>query len=222
MRRSSFAAVLVLGCLVSVPAAYADYNKVVASILLTKTVGLGPGCASTNDITVPLGSTVTYCYTVGNTGNTNLMTHTLEDDVLGNLVGPNAVFDLMPGEEFQKLVSSGPIVQQVINTATWTAITNVVDDKYACDSCDTGTWTLTATSTAMATVTVLENANDPCRDGVDNNGNGLIDCVDSTCAGTSTCSTNPVPVMGSWLMLALALALLAGGTAALTARRRSA
>ena len=202
MRRLSMAAVLVLGCVVSVLPArvYAQ-----ASIILTKTVGEGPGCATTNDITVPLGSNVTYCYRVQNTGDTNLMTHTLVDDVLGTLVGPNAVFDLQPNAVFQVLQSSGPIVQQVINTATWTAMTA----------------TEVATATAMATVTVLETTDDTCRDGIDNDGDGDIDCADESCFGVGTCS-NPVPVMGSWGMLGLSLVLLAGGMFALTARRRSA
>src|SRR5262245_15731305 len=119
MRRTSLAIALI--GLFLAPAAYAVNGT---SIIITKTVGLGPDCADTNDITVPKGSFVTYCYQVQNTGNTTLTTHTLVDDILGTLVGPDAVFNLQPGQVFTTTQTNGPIDQKVKNTATWTALTN--------------------------------------------------------------------------------------------------
>ena len=209
MRRVILAVGLLSG-LASVPRASA-YDMITASIVLTKTVGLGPGCATTNDIVVPIGSFVTYCYQVQNTGPTALLTHTLVDDVIGTVVGPNAVFNLAPGQVVSRTVSEGPIVQQVVNMATWTAITDEVEMKY--------TGTIVATATAKATVTVAENVDQACRDQVDNDGDLLVDCADPDCLNAPTCGA-AVPVMGSIGMLLLAAALLVGGTVALGARRR--
>ena len=211
MRRVILAVGLLSG-LVSVPHASAG-DMITASIVLTKTVGVGAnsGCATTNDIVVPIGSSVTYCYQVQNTGPTTLLTHTLVDSEIGTIVGPNAVFPLAPGEVVSRTVTQGPIVQQIVNTATWTAITDEVEYSY--------TKTIVATSTAMATVTVAENVDQACRDHVDNDGDMLVDCADPDCLNAPTCGA-AAPVMGSIGMLLLAAALLVGGTVALGARRR--
>ena len=208
--RRVIVAVGLLGGLVMLPNTSAA-TPATSSIILTKTVGVGPGCATTNDIVVPIGSFVTYCYQVQNTGSTSLLTHTLVDSELGTIVGPNALFNLAPGQVVSRTTSAGPIVQQVVNTATWTAITDVV--SYGITN------TVMATSTAMATVTVAENADQACRDQVDNDGDGLVDCADPDCLSAPTCGA-AAPMMGSIGMLLLAAALLVGGTLALGARRR--
>jgi hypothetical protein len=173
------------------------------SILLTKTVGTGPECATSNEITVPAGTMVTYCYTVGNTGSRNLVTHTLTDDVLGTIVGPGWVMNL---DIDQELSATAAVVatQTLKNTGTWTAMT---DGRVV-------------TSSAMATVTVLETG-EGCMDEIDNDLDNLVDCVDPDCFGEATCQA-AVPVTGSFGLAFLALILLVVGTLALSRRRRAA
>lgn len=173
------------------------------SILLTKTVGTGPECATTNEITVPAGTQVTYCYTVGNTGSRNLITHTLVDDVLGTLVGPEAVIPLNVDQELTTTVSS-VATQTVKNTAIWTAMTDY----------------RMVTASAMATVTVLE-VGEGCADGIDNDLNMLTDCEDPSCVGAANCQA-AVPAVGSLGLAFMALILLGLGTFALSSRRRNA
>ena len=56
------------------------------AITVAKTVGTVPGvCAATSNITVPLATMVYYCYTVTNTGDVTLNSHTLVDDKLGTI-----------------------------------------------------------------------------------------------------------------------------------------
>jgi hypothetical protein len=174
------------------------------SILLTKTVGTGPDCATSNEITVPAGTMVTYCYTVGNTGSRNLVTHTLTDDVLGTIVGPDAIMNLDIDQELSAF-RAAVATQTVKNTGTWVAMT---DGRVVTDS-------------AMATVTVLETGEAGCTDQIDNDLDMLLDCVDPDCFGEASCQA-AVPVAGSFGLAFLALVLLAAGTLALSWRRRAA
>lgn len=91
------------------------------SIALTKTVGLSPlTCAATSNITVPPGGVdVTYCYTVQNTGNVTLSTHSLVDTPLGVILN-NFAYDLLPGAS-AFVTTTANITETTINTATWTA-----------------------------------------------------------------------------------------------------
>ncbi len=91
-----------------------------ASIVLTKTVGTDPlACAATDDITVPAGTNVTYCYSVENTGNLTLHRHDLADSKLGALLN-NFPYALAPGASVF-LTATTPITITTVNTATWTA-----------------------------------------------------------------------------------------------------
>jgi hypothetical protein len=203
MRSKSAAAAfsLLLGIALFLPSGAAANG--VASIVLTKTVGTPPGCATANEIEVPVGTQVLYCYTVHNNGGTDLLTHTLTDDVLGTIVGPSPAMSLAKGQIITITVPGGPVTQSVKNTAVSMAMTD----------------STTVSDTAMATVTVLEGAGG-CADNVDNNLDGLIDCDDPECAGAAACA--PVPAASSFGLAALALVLLAAGTFALSARRRPA
>ncbi len=113
------------------------------SISLVKTVGTTAGvCANTSNITVPQGTTVYYCYTVTNTGDTAFGLHTLTDDVLGTIFSGLA-YNLAPGASVNT-VQAGLSIPYVANANT----TNV------------GTWLAynaggaqaTATSTAVVNV----------------------------------------------------------------------
>ncbi|HSH03445.1 MAG TPA: M36 family metallopeptidase [Anaerolineae bacterium] len=88
---------------------------------LQVTVGTDPAsCATTDMITVDAGTEVTYCYSVANTGNMMLYTHTISETAFGHITTFD--FELWPGDtEFV-------LVQQVINETTvsdasWFAIT---------------------------------------------------------------------------------------------------
>lgn len=174
------------------------------SIVLTKTVGTAPGCATTDNITVAFGTSVNYCYQVENNGSVTLNSHTLFDDVLGVLVGPNEMTDLTPGQVRTEIF---PFVVNTTttNTATWTAMSS--------------TLITTAVGVADATVNVLEMGDDACDDGEDNDGDGAIDCADSDCMGTAVCRV-PAPVVGTTSLLIVAMLLLVIGNFALVARRR--
>lgn len=65
-----------------------------AEIRLTKTVGIegiGSSCATTDQVKVPVGTTVRYCYQVENRGNILLSNHTLVDNRLGVLLNDVAI-----------------------------------------------------------------------------------------------------------------------------------
>ena len=110
------------------------------TIALTKTVGLGPtACDGANNLEVPAGTEVTYCYRVTNTGAITLTRHTLEDSALGALL-TDAEQELAPGQS-TTLTETAVITAAVTNTATWTAFNPGPTDV--------------ATATATATVTLL-------------------------------------------------------------------
>ena len=98
------------------------------SIELTKTVGTQSGvCATTDQITVTAGTTVYYCYTVKNTGNTTLDNNILSDDKLGlTILFDASQLTLAPGE-MADTVSLGTsnlqavIMTDTMNTAAWIA-----------------------------------------------------------------------------------------------------
>lgn len=118
----------------------ADLNSPeVQQIALVKTVGLDANaCATTQVITVPVGTQVTYCYRVENTGDENLVSHSLSDDQLGIILNQFS-YTLVPGASVF-LTQTAQIQSETTNIATWTAETDVGR---------------TATSTDSATVNIL-------------------------------------------------------------------
>jgi hypothetical protein len=94
------------------------------AIELTKTVGTDPGtCATTDNITVPAGgggTNVYYCYLATNTGDVTLDLHTVVDDQLGTILGPNAAQVLTPTASYW-FTASALITQTTVNSATWSA-----------------------------------------------------------------------------------------------------
>jgi len=93
----------------------------VPGAVLTKTVGFDPNsCATTDNIDIPAGgggTSVTYCYTVVNTGTITLTQHLIVDDQLGTF-GPD-VFDIGPGGSAFMTVTA-LITQTTVNVATYT------------------------------------------------------------------------------------------------------
>ncbi len=122
-------------------------------IAVTKTVGIDPGvCASVNNVTVPAGTTVYYCYTAKNTGNMALPLHDLEDSELGPIF-TGLDYTLAPGSSVNT-VAAGVTVSATIdvattNVATWTAY---VDDSVTAQS---------VTGTDSATVRLTPTDLDP-------------------------------------------------------------
>ncbi len=99
------------------------HAQVPASITLEKTVMVDTGadvCGTETALTVGVGTTVRYCYTVTNTGETTLDTHTLVDDQLGIILSDFS-FVLEPGAQRVRSPSIAVITNTVTNTATWTA-----------------------------------------------------------------------------------------------------
>jgi hypothetical protein len=117
--------------LVVVPASLI-VSQTAPSISVSKTVGTAAGvCATSSNITVPPGSTVYYCYTVTNTGDTAFALHDLEDDQLGTLFSGLA-YALAPGASVDT-VTAGLNISAVINApttnvGTWTAYNQVPGD----------------------------------------------------------------------------------------------
>jgi hypothetical protein len=100
-------------------------------------------------------------------------------------------------------------------------------------SCPTATPTPTitptpppGTPTRTPTVTPApgsrENAtgDQACFDGIDNDGDGLIDCADPDCAFVKTCSTR-APAMSLWVMVAVAIALAVSGATLARSRKKA-
>jgi hypothetical protein len=90
------------------------------AISLSKTVGTDPlACATTDAITVTVGTDVTYCYNVENTGAITLTLHDLVDTELGGILD-NFPYMLAPGAS-AFLTQTVTINATTVNTATWTA-----------------------------------------------------------------------------------------------------
>jgi subtilisin-like proprotein convertase family protein len=95
------------------------------AIELNKTVGTVPAvCAATNQISVPYGTSVYYCYQIENTGSVTMTVHSLVDDQLGTLA-TNLPYVLPPGAFSPQVIVADTAVVAVTNTATWTAASGV-------------------------------------------------------------------------------------------------
>ena len=91
-------------------------------LTLSKTVGIegiGPACATTDVLQVPLGTTVRYCYQVENRGTVALPSHTLVDDQLDVLL-KGAAIRLTPGMAYSTSITATLSVSTT-NVATWTS-----------------------------------------------------------------------------------------------------
>jgi uncharacterized repeat protein (TIGR01451 family) len=176
----------------------ASADVIVAGFVLTKTAFVdgyrefnngifNPSeCALASAITVPVSSTVKYCYTITNTGGYTLSTHTLEDDHLGTILSafPREVG---PGQSFST-VDAGVKVTSTLyanttNIATWTAdaTTQVVGPAISAVQA-----TVPVVVVGQATVTISAPGQDQDVDGIpdneertgDWNNNGIPDYLD--------------------------------------------
>lgn len=111
----------------------ATVTVIIPSISLAKTVGLDADeCAITDNLAVPAGTAVTYCYSVTNTGTITLTTHDLVDSELGTILN-DFPFVLSPGSS-AFLTQTAIISQTTVNTATWTAYSSGGQSATASDS----------------------------------------------------------------------------------------
>jgi len=103
-------------------------------ISVEKTVGTDANtCATTDSISVPGASEVTYCYEVTNTGTLPLTRHTLVDSELGTVLN-DFPYTLAP-EASAFLTQTVFITQTTVNTATWTAFNpGPIDETTATDT----------------------------------------------------------------------------------------
>jgi hypothetical protein len=198
-------------------------NAILKDLVLTKTVGIDTGCATTDTIVVPPGTTVNYCYTVQNVGIYTFTRHDLIDSELGQLLADFPA-TLGPGDILTHTASNF-IIQTTVNTATWTARDGTIIITHTAQQGGAqGMAQASASDSATVFVDFLENEPDDgpqgCTDGIDNDGDGDIDCGDSDCVGIGAC-VSPAPVMGTFGMLLSGALLAAIGCLALIRRRRS-
>ncbi len=116
------------------------------AITLEKTVGTDAAvCATTDSITVPGGTEVTYCFTAENTGDVTLNLHDLADSELGPIFTA-LPYSLAPGAS-AFITATTTLVTTTVNTATWVAYNVGPSDV------------VTATDTATVTIGTVDPPN---------------------------------------------------------------
>lgn len=90
-----------------------------AAINLNLTLSTDGSCGTSQHLTVPEGTPVTYCYTVSNVAPVTVTTHTLVDNVFGPLL-TDWVYTLAPGSTTSYSLTV-PATQSATHLATWTA-----------------------------------------------------------------------------------------------------
>jgi uncharacterized repeat protein (TIGR01451 family) len=165
-------------------------NVYVASATLTKTVYvngynevIGPNafnpsdCALNSTITVPVSTTVKYCYTLTNTGDYTLTTHSLVDNRFPTAILNYFPQEVGPGESFST-VDAGVEVTKTLtlsttNVATWTAeIAAPVVGSVGPAAVNA---VIPVVITANATVTISPDDLDQDNDGIPDNKEGSGD-----------------------------------------------
>lgn len=87
----------------------------------SKTVGIAgiqPLCTPVDEIRAPVGTTIVYCYSIENTSDAPLTTHSLVDSHLGALL-TNHVRAVAPGAIFS-VTFTQTLAVSTTNIATWT------------------------------------------------------------------------------------------------------
>ena len=139
-------------------------------------------CPLASTITVPISSTVKFCYTVTNTGNYTVSRHTLLDSVLGEIF-TDADYDLGPGASVTT-VDLGVIPTQTLaitttNVATWTAnmATGATPDPTVLVVAQEPTASIVATATVNISGPTLDQDNDGFLDNVEGTGDADEDGI---------------------------------------------
>ncbi|MEZ4767467.1 MAG: hypothetical protein R2844_03470 [Caldilineales bacterium] len=117
------------------------------AIVLTKTVGLDPNaCAVTDDIAVPAGTDVTYCYTVQNTGDVTLNSGRPGRQRAGQPPHRLSYAALAPGSSVF-VTETATINVTTVNTGTWTAYNDADVQVCSTPNCPSRTTTWPASAT---------------------------------------------------------------------------
>jgi VCBS repeat-containing protein len=98
----------------------------------SKTVGMAgiqPLCTPVDELHTPVGTTIVYCYTIHNVGDTPLTTHSLVDSHLGVLL-TNHAQTVAPGAVFS-VTFTQTLTVSTTNVATWTATSGVEQASFA-------------------------------------------------------------------------------------------
>lgn len=113
------------GAYTSEPAVVTIVVKPAARVDLRKTVsidGIEPRCAAVTEIRAPRGTTLVYCYTVTNSGETPFLYHALSDSHLGALL-QDELHLLLPGSTYS-VEFTQTLQISTTNVATWTVATS--------------------------------------------------------------------------------------------------
>ncbi|MBK6328303.1 MAG: carboxypeptidase regulatory-like domain-containing protein [Chloroflexi bacterium] len=111
---------------------------VAPEISLAVTVSTSNSCGVSDTLEVVPGTVVYYCYTVTNTGNMMLPTHTITDSVMGHI--DTFSFDLAPGAS-ESVIYPQTITADTASTITWMAENSVMGGQAM--ATDTATVTVT-------------------------------------------------------------------------------
>lgn len=133
-------------------------------------------CPLASTITVPVSSTVKYCYTVTNTGNYTVSRHTLIDSVLGEIF-TDVDYDLGPGASVTtvdlSVIPTQTLAITTTNVATWTA--SLAPIALSAPTVSVVAQEPTATVVATATVNISGPTLDQDNDGIFDNVEGTGD-----------------------------------------------
>lgn len=165
----------------------ATVDKVNTTVVLEKTVYMGHnagvGCPGSESVTGPIGSAITYCFLVRNTGETHLGDLIIDDPALGitkaqmtRLVGNEPIGPTSPNNRIVYYYQTA-ITTDVLNTASVTAnpvlsgggdlpgIADVTDDDTATvDEVTPTTTSITTTASTSTTTTTIPVCS--CSEGV--------------------------------------------------------
>jgi VCBS repeat-containing protein len=114
--------------------AVATVTVAINPFTFSKTVGMAgikPLCTPVDEIHAPVGTTIVYCYTLRNTGDAPLTTHSLVDSHLGSLL-TNHVHTVAPGAVFS-VTFTQTLTISTTNIATWT-VTSAAEQAVAAPS----------------------------------------------------------------------------------------
>lgn len=133
-------------------------------------------CALSSNITVPVSTTVKYCYTITNTGDYTLSTHSLVDSHIPSAILTNLPYELAPGESVSTADLNVSVTQTLYvnttNVATWTAKiappVNVIGVQAA-------PLVIDVVGTTQATVNISPDDLDQDGDGIPDNVEGSLD-----------------------------------------------
>ena len=134
-----------------------------AAVDLEKTVMVDTGsdvCGTDTALTVGVGTTVRYCFTITNIGNVPLDSHTLVDDQLGTVLGPDHSLVLDPAASISVTVTH--VVRDTITNAATVTSANNQFEIFGIEATDSLTVTATPPTIALDKTVMVDNGNDEC------------------------------------------------------------